>query len=362
MTVLDAIVLAAGEGTRMRSQRPKPLHHLCGRPMVLHVIEAVEQLDVDRMVVVVGHEAEWVIKSLTQRTFDDLEIEFVEQSERFGTGDAVSVALTALDAADADDEGDVLIVPGDVPLLPTEILEPLVRAHLGGDHALTVLTTVLEDPTGYSRVVHGRDGAVARIVEELDASEEERAETEVSTSIFMVKRALLGPALRRLDRTNAQSEYYLTDVVSVLYNAGHVTRSVLTEDRAAVAGVNDRVQLAAAEAELRRRINERWMQHGVTMWDPASTYVDADVVLAEDVSLLPGTIVKGECRIGAGAQVGPFALLEDTVVGARAHLGTVHATGARVGEDAEVGSFSVLGPGTDVPSGARIGPHSTLGL
>ena len=172
-------------------------------------------------------------------------------------------------------------------------------------------------------MIHGRDGAVARIVEELDASDEERAETEVNTSIFMVKRGLLGPALRRLDRTNSQSEYYLTDVVAVLYNAGHVTRSVLTEDHAAVAGVNDRVQLSSAEAELRRRINERWMQRGVTMWDPASTYVDADVELAEDVSLLPGTIVKGSCRIAAGAQIGPNALLVDVIVGARTQLGTV---------------------------------------
>lgn len=361
MAGLSAIVLAAGEGTRMRSQRPKPLHHLCGRPMVLHVIDAVSQLDLDRVVVVVGHEAEWVIKSLTDRSPEGLKIEFVEQPEQLGTGDAASVGLAAFDAADAGDD-DVLIVPGDTPLLRAEILTTLVRAHVGGGNALTVLTTALGDPSGYGRVIHGRDGAVARIVEELDASAEERAETEVNTSIFMVKRALLGPALRRLDRTNSQSEYYLTDVVGVLYNAGHVTRSVLTEDHRAVAGVNDRVQLAAAEAELRRRINERWMQRGVTMWDPASTYVDADVELAEDVSLLPGTIVKGSCRIDAGAQIGPNALLVDVVVGARSQLGTVHASGARIGDDAEVGSFSILGPGSDVPSGARVGPHSTLGL
>ncbi len=362
MAGLSAIVLAAGEGTRMRSQRPKPLHHLCGRPMVLHVIDAVSQLDVDRVVVVVGHEAEWVIKSLTDRSPEGLRIEFVEQPEQLGTGDAVSVGLAAFDAADEDDDDDVLIVPGDAPLLRSEILDSIVRAHTGGGNALTVLTTALADPTGYGRVIHGRDGAVARIVEELDASAEERAETEVNTSIFMVKRTLLGPALRRLDRSNSQSEYYLTDVVSVLYNAGHVTRSVMTEDAAAVAGVNDRVQLSAAEAELRRRINERWMQRGVTMWDPASTYVDADVELAEDVSLLPGTIVKGSCRIDAGAQIGPNALLIDVIVGARAQLGTVHASGARVGADAEIGSFSILGPGSDVPSGARISPHSTLGL
>jgi bifunctional UDP-N-acetylglucosamine pyrophosphorylase/glucosamine-1-phosphate N-acetyltransferase len=329
--------------------------------MVLHVIDAVSQLDVDRVVVVVGHEAEWVIKSLTDRSPEGLEIEFVEQHEQQGTGHAVSVALANFDVPD-NDENNVLIVPGDAPLIRSELLASLVAAHTEGGNALTVLTTVMEDPTGYGRVVHGRDGAISRIVEELDASDEELSVTEVNTSIFAVKMALLGPALRRVDRTNSQSEYYLTDVVSVLYNAGHVARSVVTEDRTAVAGVNDRVQLAAAEAELRRRINERWMRRGVTMWDPASTYVDADVELAEDVSLLPGTIVKGACRIGAGAQVGPNALLVDVIVGARAQLGTVHASGARIGDDAEVGSFSVLGPGTDVPSGARVGPHSTLGL
>lgn len=361
MAGLSAIVLAAGEGTRMRSQRPKPLHHLCGRPMVLHVIDALSQLPVDRVVVVVGHEAEWVVKSLTERSPAGLAIEFVEQHEQLGTGHAVSVALASFDVVDGDDD-DVLIVPGDAPLLRSEILSGLVAAHAASSSALTVLATEMADPTGYGRIVHGRDGAVARIVEERDATDDELAITEVNTSIYVVKMALVGPALRRVDRSNSQSEYYLTDIVSVLYDTGHATRSASTDDHAAVAGVNDRVQLASAEHELRRRINERWMQRGVTMWDPASTYVDADVELAEDVSLLPGTIVKGRCRIGAGAQIGPNALLIDVLVGARAQLGTVHATGTRIGEDAEVGSFSVLGPGTEVPSGARVGPHSTLGL
>lgn len=358
--VLNAIVLAAGEGSRMRSQRPKPLHHLCGRPMVLHVIDALSPLEVDRVVVVVGHEAEWVIKSLTDRSPAGLAIEFVEQPEPLGTGDAVRVALETIDAVDEDD--DVLIVPGDAPLLRTEVLQSLLSAHEAAGFALSVLTTVLEDPTGYGRVIHGRDGAIARIVEEGDATDEERLVSEVNTSIYLVKSVLLGPALRRLDRSNAQGEYYLTDVVDVLYNAGHLSQSVRTTDTRAVAGVNDRVQLAEAETELRRRINERWMQRGVTMWDPGSTYVDAEVELAEDVSLLPGTIVKGACRIEAGAQIGPNALLIDVVVGARAQLGAVHATSVRIGDDAGIGSFSVLGPGTVVPAGARIPPHATLGL
>lgn len=360
MARLSSIVLAAGDGTSMRSQRPKPLHHLCGRPMVLHVLDAVSQLEVGRVVVVVGHEAEWVMKSLTERAPAGLPIEFVEQPEPLGTGDAVLVALGALDVADDDD--DVLVVPGDAPLLRAEVLEGLLGAHRAANAALSVLTTTLDDPTGYGRIVHGRDGAVARIVEEDDATDEERAIAEVNTSIYLVKTALLGPALRRLDRSNAKGEYYLTDVAEVLYDAGHRSQAVHTDGAADVAGVNDRVQLAAAEAEMRRRINERWMRRGVTMWDPASTYVDAEVELGEDVSLLPGTVVKGACRIEAGAQVGPNAMLVDVVVGARAQVGTVEATSARIGEDAEVGSFSVLGPGSVVAAGEQVAPHSTLGL
>jgi bifunctional UDP-N-acetylglucosamine pyrophosphorylase/glucosamine-1-phosphate N-acetyltransferase len=329
--------------------------------MVLHVIDAVSGLKIDRVVVVVGHEAAWVVKSLTERSPAGLSIDFVEQPVQLGTGHAVSVALGSFEVPD-DDEDDVLILPGDAPLLRADTLAALVDAHIEGGNALTVLTARADDPTGYGRIVHGRDGAVARIVEERDATDEERLIDEINTSIYVVKMALLGPALRRVDRTNSQSEYYLTDIARVLYDTGHVTRSFLTDDQASAVGVNDRVQLADAEAELRRRINAQWMRRGVTMWDPASTYVDADVELAEDVSLLPGTIIKGACRIDAGVQVGPNALLVDVTVGARSQLGTVHATRSVIGDDVTIGSFSVLGPGTEVTSGTTVPPHSTLGL
>ena len=242
----------------------------------------------DRVVVVVGHRGEWVTKTLVQQAPADLQIEFVEQLDQSGTGDALAVGLTGL-PDDDDEEEDVVVLPGDTPLLRPQTLAALVRAHRAEDAGATLLTAVVENPTGYGRVVHGKDGDVARVVEEADATDEEQAIDEVNTSIYCFRRSLLAPALRRLSPANAQGEYYLTDVVAVLHQrrATRCSRWSLPDSMEA-AGVNDRAQLAVAEAELRDRINERWMRRGVTMWDPERTYVDAEVQLAADVSLLPG--------------------------------------------------------------------------
>ena len=283
---LSAVVLAAGEGTRMRSARPKPLHRLCGRPMVLHVLDALAELSVTRVVVVVGHRAEWVTKTLIEHAPPGMAIEFVEQVEQRGTGDAMSVALTGLPDDDGDDDGDVVVLPGDTPLLRPATLAALVHQHRASDAAATLLTAELDDPTGYGRVVRGRDDSVARVVEHGDATDEELEVREINTSIYCFRRSVLAPSLRRLSPANAQGEYYLTDVVGVLYEAGHKVGSVVVEDTMEVAGVNDRAQLAVAEAELRDRINERWMRRGVTMWDPERTYIDVDVELEPDVVLL----------------------------------------------------------------------------
>ncbi len=312
---LSAVVLAAGEGTRMRSARPKPLHRLCGRPMVLHVLDALAELSVARVVVVVGHRAEWVTKTLIEHAPAGMAIEFVEQVEQRGTGDAMSVALTGLPDDEGDDDGDVVVLPGDTPLLRPATLAGLVRQHRATGAAATLLTAVLDDPTGYGRVVRGRDDTVARVVEHGDAVGEELDVHEINTSIYCFRRSVLAPSLRRLSPANAQGEYYLTDVVGVLYEAGHRVGSLVVEDPMEVAGVNDRAQLAVAEAELRDRINERWMRRGVTMWDPERTYIDVDVVVEPDVVLLPGVILQGACVIGAHAEIGPDAHLVDTVVG-----------------------------------------------
>ena len=353
---LYAVVMAAGEGTRMRSSRPKPLHRLCGRPMVLHVLDALSELSVDRVVVVVGHRAEWVTKTLMQHAPEGMAIEFVEQAEQRGTGDAMAVALTGLPNEDGDEDGDVVVLPGDTPLLRPATLAALVHGHRETDSAATLLTAVLDDPTGYGRVVRGRNDAVARVVEHGDASPAERAVREVNTSIYCFRRSVLAPSLRRLSPANAQGEYYLTDAIAVLYEAGHRVGSLVIDDTMEVAGVNDRAQLAVAEAELRDRINERWMRRGVTMWDPERTYVDVEVVLGADVVLLPGVILQGACVVGDNAEIGPNTQLVDCEVGRGASVVSSVARRAKIGDDARVGPFSVLVEGTEVPPGGQVGP------
>ena len=365
---LSAVVLAAGEGTRMRSARPKPLHRLCGRPMVLHVLDALAELAVQRVVVVVGHRAEWVTKTLVEHAPAGMSIEFVEQVEQRGTGDAMSVALTGLPDDVGDDNGDVVVLPGDTPLLRPSTLAELVRRHRASEAAATLLTAELYDPTGYGRVVRGRDDSVARVVEHADATDDELDVHEVNTSIYCFRRSVLAPSLRRLSPANAQGEYYLTDVIGVLYEAGHKVGSVVVDDTMEVAGVNDRAQLAVAEAELRDRINERWMRRGVTMWDPERTYIDVDVVLEPDVVLLPGVILQGSCVIGSHAEIGPEAHLVDTVVGEGARVASSVCRRSSIGADARVGPFAVLDEGTEVApggvvrsAGAATGPDRASG-
>ena len=247
----------------MKSTRPKPLHHLCGRPMVLYVLDAAAQEDVRATVVVVGHGATWVEKALTERARADVNLMFVEQSEQLGTGHAVSVALPTIDDELGASDGDVLILPGDTPLLRPSTVARLLDVHRESQAALTVLTAEVDDPSGYGRIVHAKNGAIARIVEERDASADERLITEINTSIMVVRASLLGPALRRVGRQNAKNEYYLTDLIAVLHEAGHVTQALLLEDSSEAAGVNDLVQLAGAESVLRARINEKWLHRGV---------------------------------------------------------------------------------------------------
>ncbi len=350
----SAVVLAAGEGTRMRSDVPKVLHPLCGRPMLLHVIDALVALPLERIVVVVGHGAERVTKTLLEQLATEMPIEFVEQPFQRGTGDAASVALTA-GAFDVDGEDDLLLVPGDAPLLRAETLAALAREHRASDAAATLLTAVLPDPTGYGRVLRDESGRVTAVVEQSEADDDGLAIDEINTSIYCFRRGLLALALRRLSPENAQGEYYLTDVVGVLRETGHVIVGVPAEDPAEAAGVNDRAQLAAAEAVLRARINDRWMREGVTMVDPARTYVDAEVQLEPGARLLPGTILEGRTVVGAGAIVGPDTHLIDTIVGEDAVVRQTVARDVEIGADVTCGPFAHLRPGTRIGAGAHIG-------
>jgi bifunctional UDP-N-acetylglucosamine pyrophosphorylase/glucosamine-1-phosphate N-acetyltransferase len=351
--------MAAGEGTRMRSALPKPLHPLCGRPMLLHVLDALSELLVDRAVVVVGHGAERVTKTLQEYGPPDLIIDFVDQHVQRGTGDAASVALTAFPNDDDSDDEDIVVLPGDTPLVRPSTLGSLVHAHREANAAATLLTARMADVTGMGRVVRAKDGRVSRIVEELDATEAELDIDEVGTSIYCFRRSLLAPALRRLSPENAQGEYYLTDVVGVLHDAGHKVVAVECDDPAEAVGVNDRAQLAAAEAELRRRINHRWMQVGVTMVDPERTYVDASVKLAADVTLFPGTILQGRTVVGKGAKLGPHVRLVDCAVGDGANVEQSVGYDAVVGPSAIVGPFAVLQPGSHIGAGTTTGSFYT---
>jgi len=357
---LAAVVLAAGEGTRMRSTLPKPLHPICGRPMLAHVVAALGQVHVDRLVVVVGFGADEVAKTLTEELADSgLAVDLVTQSVRRGTGDATQMALGALPDDLGEDEAgdfDVLVLPGDTPLVRPETLASLVQAHRSADAAATMLVALPGDPGGYGRVVRGRGGRVLRVVEEADATEEERSIGEVNTSIYCFRRSALAPALRRVGADNAQGEHYLTDVIELLASAGHLVVARETVDPVEVTGVNDRRQLADAEAAMRERINARWMADGVTLVDPATTYVDVGVELARDVTLLPGCVLQGRTVVGTGATLGPWTRVVDSTVGAGARVEHSTLERTEVGEEAHVGPFVWLEPGTRVAPRARLVP------
>lgn len=354
---LVAVVLAAGDGTRMKSARPKVLHPLCGRPLIAHVMDAVLGVGPQRCVVVVGDRGDDVREQLAAVAATETPVAFVEQHERRGTGHAASLALgdaRASDAAAAGDE-DVLVVAGDAPLLTTATLQALVAAHREGAAAATVLVANLADPGGYGRVVRDARGHVVRIVEERDASAEELAITEVNTSTYCFRRSQLAPALARLAPDNVQGELYLTDAIALLRDDDLDVLAVTVGDPIEVAGVNDRAQLAVCERELRARINGSWMRDGVTMVDPDRTYVDVGVQLDRDVRLLPGTVLEGSTTIGTGSVIGPDARLVDTAVGEDCVVEQCVARGAELGDRVTVGPFAHLRPGTRLADDVHVG-------
>lgn len=354
---LSAVVLAAGEGTRMRSAVPKPLHKLCGRAMILHVLDTLAELTVDRVVVVVGHGANEVTKLVQAEAPPGVVLEFVEQQEQRGTGDALAVALTGFPESYVDlDEADLLVVPGDAPLVRPATIASLVRQHRAEHSAATILTAEVDDPIGFSRVLRDKEGRVARLVDDHECTPDELAIEEVATQLYCFRHDVLAPVLRRLAPDPTTGEYFITSTIEVLHDAGYPLSSVVVADPIEAAGVNDRAQLAAADAELRARVNERWMRRGVTMLDPEATYLDTTVLLGNDVTLLPGVVLEGATSIGAGAVVGPATRLVDCEVGAGARVEYSKAERAFIGDNAVVGPFSVLEPGTRLAQGEHVGP------
>jgi bifunctional UDP-N-acetylglucosamine pyrophosphorylase/glucosamine-1-phosphate N-acetyltransferase len=365
----------------MRSSRPKALHPLCGRVLILHVLDALAELEIHRAVIVVGGDgAELVIKAVHEGLPEAMRVEFVEQRFRRGTADALSVALTAFADDDIDfggplddGSGDMLVLPSDTPLLRSATLAALVRGHRDSGAAATVLTAELMNPSGYGRVERVKEGRIARIVEDhvadqprgARASEGTRSPApiagstlvEVGTSVYVFRRSVLAPALRRVSPDNSVGEYRLADAVGVLYDAGYPVASVAVEDPMEAAGVNDRAQLAIAEAEMRGRINHRWLRRGVNMVDPQRTYLDATVELATDVTIFPGTLLRGHTTVASGAMIGPDTHLVDCSVEAGATVSNTVARNAEIGSNAVVGPFAFLKPGSKVAPGFVTGPH-----
>jgi len=347
------LVLAAGAGTRMRSDIPKVLHTLGGRSMLAHALHSVAKASPGQLVVVLGHDRDRIAPAVAE-VADELgrSIQVVVQEEQLGTGHAAQRAMAALPD---DFAGVVVVTYGDVPLLDAETLAGLIAAHTAENAAVTVLTTTVADPTGYGRVVRAADGEVTGIVEQKDAGPSELAIQEINAGVYAFDAAALRSALGRLQPLNAQQELYLTDVISIVRSDGLVVRAKHVDDSTLVAGVNDRVQLAELGAELNRRIVAAHQRAGVTIIDPATTWIDVDVTIGRDTVIHPGTQLLGSTRIGGRCQIGPDTTLTDVTVGEKAVVMRTHGGQSQIGDGAAVGPFAYLRPGTVLGAEGKLG-------
>lgn len=350
MLNIHAVVLAAGQGTRMKSKLYKVLHPVCGKPMVKHVVDTLADMQVKDVVVVVGHGADTVKETLGDS------VAYALQAEQLGTAHAVSQAVPFL----TDKTGTTLLLYGDVPLLSRETLQELLNYHVEQQAAATVLTAVLPDPTGYGRIVRNEAGEVVRIVEHKDATPEERAIQEINTGIYCYKNEQLLQAISQVKNDNAQKEYYVTDCVAILRDAGQKVLAFEAADPDETMGVNDRVQLSFAETYMRKRINERHMRNGVTIIDPASTYIEADVEIGADTLIQPGTHLRGKTVIGQDVVLGPQADLTNVQVGDEVVISYSVLVDSVVETDVNVGPFAYVRPHSHIGNGAKIGDFVEL--
>jgi len=348
---LAIVVLAAGQGTRMKSRRPKVLHEIAGRPLVGHVLTTARSLGAAHIEVVVRHEREQVVSALASDYPDAV---FVDQDDVPGTGRAVQVAI---DALPADFEGDVLVLSGDCPLADADTLSAFLDEHRASGAPATLMTAVVDDPTGYGRVIRDADGGVDRIVEQKDASEDEAAVSEINAGMYVFRSETLRRYLPEIGVDNAQGEMYLTDVPGLLRRDGDRVAASVVSDVSVTFGVNDRAQLALVGRLLNQRIVRRWQREGVTIVDPETTWIDDDAKLAADVTILPNTQILRATVIAAGATVGPDTTLVDCEVGEDAVVKRTDANLAVIGANATVGPFSFLRPGTVLGAGGKIGAY-----
>lgn len=343
------IILAAGQGTRMKSSRPKVLHQIGGRTLLAHVITAAQGLQPDHIAVVVRHDRD-AVAAHAEHTHPGVII--ADQDDVPGTGRATWSAMQALPQ---DLAGPVIILAADVPLIDTATLTDLLTHHTGG---VTILSTVVDNPHGYGRIVRDHTGAVAGIVEEKDATDAQRDITEINSGVYAVDAQFLRSALDQLGTDNVQGEMYLTDVVAIAREQGQVVSAQISDDPIVAEGVNDKVQLAVMGGELNKRILTAWMKAGVTIVDPATTWVDVTVRLEPDSTILPNSQLLGNTRVGQGATIGPNTTLENVEVGHDASVLRAHAIDSVIGAHATVGPFSYLRQNTVLADGAKVGPFA----
>ncbi|WP_274648406.1 bifunctional UDP-N-acetylglucosamine diphosphorylase/glucosamine-1-phosphate N-acetyltransferase GlmU [Paenibacillus humicola] len=340
-----AIILAAGQGKRMKSKLYKVLHPVCGRPMVGHVLQTVKEADCRRTVVVVGHGAEAV------QAYVGGDAEFVLQEQQLGTGHAVLQAQPLL----GEEEGTTVILYGDTPLVTANTIKDLLAKHEAAGAAATVLTAVVPNPQGLGRIIRGEDGRVLRIVEQKDCTPEQAAVTEINTGMYCFDNRKLFAALSKVTNHNAQGEYYLTDVLEILHSLGETVEAHIADDYAEGVGVNDRVGLAEAEQLMRARIVRRHQLNGVTVIDPASTYIEADVIIGPDSVIYPGTTLRGATTIGEDCTIGPNADISGSAIGSGVTVKHSVADGAVIGDQTSVGPYAYLRPGTKIGRDCKVG-------
>ena len=348
MRQLAVVVLAAGEGTRMKSEIPKVLHQIAGLPLIGHVLATAHSLSANHVVAVLRHKKTEIENYISEHFPQTL---IAEQDEIPGTGRAVEAALNLLPKGF---EGDVVVLSGDVPLLDTQSIGELIARHREAANSATLISCELANPNGYGRIVRAA-GNLKEIVEQKDATKAQLAITEVNAGVYCFDAGALLAALSKVTTNNAQNEKYLTDVAGILLGDGKSVSAHVIADHWLVAGINDRVQLGEVAAELNRRIVRAWQLAGVTVEEPASTWIDVTVQLGQDVTLKPSTRLHGLTRVGQGSAIGPDTSLVDTEVGSDARVVRTHAEGARVLDKANVGPFSYLRPGTELGNSAKIG-------
>jgi len=323
----------------------KVLHPVCGKPMVQHVIDMLEAVQAARKVVVVGHGADSVKATVGSR------VEYALQDEQLGTAHALMQAAPLLE----DEEGLTLVVYGDTPLLSADTIELMLDAHRKQAAAVTLLTAIMPNPAGYGRIIRGEAGGVESIVEDKDCTPEQRAITEINTGTYCFDNRKLFAALRQVTNDNAQGEYYLTDVIGIMRKAGERAAGFVMSDHTESTGVNDRVALAEVEAIMRRRINHKHMMAGVTLIDPESTYIEADVRIGSDTVIEPGSVLRGQTVIGEDCLIGPQTEITDSIIGAGSTIRRAVLLEAETGMKVNVGPFAYLRPGTKLGDGVKVG-------